>query len=77
MGPQARDPVLQLYCMDASIATRPVFEKFKNVILTSGTISPLDMYQKILNFKPVIAKAFDIQLPRNAIRPLIVTKGVD
>lgn len=77
LGQQAYDPVIQLYCMDASLATKPVFDKFKNVILTSGTISPLDMYQKILNFKPTVAKAFDIQLPRNAIRPLIVTKGMD
>ena len=24
------DPLLQLYCLDASIATKPIFEKFKN-----------------------------------------------
>ena len=73
----AFDPILQFYCMDASIATQPVFDRYQNVILTSGTISPIDMYAKILNFKPQIVKAFDIQLPRNAIRPLIVTKGLD
>ena len=27
-GQSAFDPVLQLYCMDASIATKPVFERF-------------------------------------------------
>ena len=63
--------------MDASIATKPIFDKFKNVILTSGTISPLDIYPKMLNFQPQISKALEIKLPRNCIRPLIVTKGMD
>ena len=76
---QKKDPLLQFYCLDASIAMKPIFAKYKNVILTSGTISPLDIYPKILNFKPTISKAFDIKLPqfRNSISPLIVTKGVD
>lgn len=71
------DPLLQFYCLDASIATKPIFEKFRNVILTSGTISPIEIYPKILNFQPKVLKAFNIVLPRNAISPLIVTKGVD
>ena len=74
---QYSDPIIQLYCMDASLAIKPVFEKFENVILTSGTISPLDMYQRILNFKPTVAKAFGIELPRNSIKPLICTKGTE
>ncbi len=28
---------------DASLAVKPVFAKFQSVILTSGTLSPLDM----------------------------------
>ena len=44
------DPLLQFYCLDASIATKPLFEKYKNVILTSGTISPIEIYPKMLNF---------------------------
>lgn len=71
------DPLLQFYCLDASIATKPIFDKYRNVILTSGTISPIDIYPKILNFQPKVTKAFNIVLPRNAISPLIVTKGVD
>ena len=54
-----REPLLQLYCLDASIAMKPIFEKFNNVILTSGTISPIDMYPKILKFEPKVAKAID------------------
>ena len=72
-----RDPLLQFYCLDASIATKPIFDKFKNVILTSGTISPIEIYPKILNFNPKVCRAFDIKLPRNAINPIIVTKGMD
>ncbi len=41
-------PVLYFACLDASIAIRPVFERFKSVIITSGTLSPLEMYPKIL-----------------------------
>ena len=46
------DPLLQFYCLDASLATQPIFTKFRNVIMTSGTISPMEIYPKMLNFKP-------------------------
>ncbi len=72
-----KDPVLQFYCLDASLATKPLFAKYRNVILTSGTISPIEIYPKMLDFQPKVLKAFDIKLPRNAIQPLIVTKGID
>lgn len=45
--------------------------------MTSGTISPMEIYPKMLNFKPQIMRAFQIHLPRNAIQPLIMTKGAD
>lgn len=41
-------PVLYFACLDASIAIRPVFDRFQSVIITSGTLSPLEMYPKIL-----------------------------
>lgn len=44
--------VLQLSCLDASLAIKPVFERFKSVIITSGTLSPLDLYPTLLNFTP-------------------------
>lgn len=31
----------------------------------------------MLDFQPKTMKAFNIVLPRNAVQPLIVTKGVD
>lgn len=44
------DPLMQFYCLDASIATKPLFNRFRNVILTSGTISPIEIYPKMLDF---------------------------
>jgi DNA excision repair protein ERCC-2 len=41
-------PVLYFACLDASIAIKPVFERFKSVIITSGTLSPLEIYPKLL-----------------------------
>jgi DNA excision repair protein ERCC-2 len=40
-------------------------------------MSPLDIYPKILNFKPFTIKSIDIELTRNSISPIIVTKGLD
>ena len=40
------DPTLILRCLDASIAIRPVLKRYQSVVLTSGTISPLEMYPK-------------------------------
>ena len=47
-GINANSPVLYFACLDASLAIKPVFERFKSVIITSGTLSPLEMYPKIL-----------------------------
>ena len=35
------DPLMTLACLDSSMAMQPVFSKFKCVILTSGTMSPI------------------------------------
>eukprot|EP01084_Bolivina_argentea_P006837 12916_1 len=75
--PHLRDPILRLVCVDASLAMKPVLNKFRNVVITSGTLSPIDFYPKILNFEPSIAKSFDMTLSRACICPMIVTKGND
>lgn len=71
------DPTLQFVCLDARIAIAPVFEKFKSVILTSGTISPMEIYPKILGFSPVSMRSFNIDLPINTINPMIITHSID
>lgn len=40
-------------------------------------MSPLDIYPKILNFTPYTNKSIDIELTRNSISPIIITKGED
>nr|CAG8465117.1 15422_t:CDS:10 [Entrophospora candida] len=71
------NPVLHLTCLDASIAIRPVFQRFKTVVITSGTLSPLDMYPKMLNFRAVIQESYSMSLTRNCFLPLVITRGSD
>jgi len=75
--PSIPDPKLQLCCLEASYAIKPVFERFRSVVITSGTLSPLDVYPKMLNFTPAIAESLTMSLTRNCICPMIVTKGSD
>lgn len=71
------NPILRFACLDASIAIKPVFDRFESVIITSGTISPLDMYPKMLNFDTVRQESYTMTLARRSFLPLIVTKGSD
>ncbi|CAH0493762.1 unnamed protein product [Peronospora farinosa] len=71
------DPVLQLTCLDASLAIRPVFERFSSVIITSGTLSPIDLYPRLLNFNPVIRESLPMSVYRSSICPLVITRGSD
>ncbi|CAG2175133.1 unnamed protein product, partial [Oppiella nova] len=75
--PTISNPILHFSCLDASIAIKPVFERFQSVIITSGTLSPLEMYPKILDFRPVLAVSLTMTLSRQCILPMIVTKGND
>ena len=72
-----KEPLLQLACVDASIAVKPVFEKYRSVVITSGTLSPLEMYPKLLDFHPVVRSSFEMSTFRSCLLPLIVTKGAD
>ncbi|KAI9877176.1 MAG: TFIIH/NER complex ATP-dependent 5'-3' DNA helicase subunit, partial [Watsoniomyces obsoletus] len=71
------NPILHFACLDASIAIKPVFERFSSVIITSGTISPLEMYPKMLNFSTVTQESYPMSLARRSFLPLIVTRGSD
>ncbi|CCE88822.1 Piso0_001608 [Millerozyma farinosa CBS 7064] len=76
-GSSVPNPILHFTCLDASIAIKPVFDRFSSVIITSGTISPLDMYPRMLNFQTVIQESYTITLARRSFLPMIVTKGAD
>ena len=76
--PDVPDPTLQLACLDASIAIKPVLERFQTVVLTSGTISVEEnLYPKMLRFNPVTSKSIPLTLQRNCICPMIVARGAD
>ncbi|KAJ1688577.1 hypothetical protein LUZ63_019967 [Rhynchospora breviuscula] len=75
--PTIPDPVLQLSCHDASLAIKPVFDRFQSVIITSGTLSPIDLYPRLLNFSPVISCSFTMSLTRDCICPMVLTRGSD
>ena len=72
------DPQVEMSCLDASIAMRLVTRRFKTVILTSGTLSPLHIYPQLLGMERVVVReALTISLERESIRPLVVTRGND
>lgn len=77
-GPNAvPNPVLHFTCLDAAIAIKPVFDRFSSVVITSGTISPLEMYPKMLGFTTVVQESYAMTLGRRSFLPLIVTRGSD
>lgn len=71
------EPVLRLACLDASLAIRWITDRFRNVVITSGTLSPLDTYPRMLNFDVVVSASFNMSLDRRCVCPLVVTKGSD
>ncbi|CAF2857012.1 unnamed protein product [Rotaria sp. Silwood2] len=48
-----------------------------NCIYFLGTLSPIDMYPKILSFTPAVMETFTMTLTRPCILPMIVTRGND
>lgn len=68
---------MRLVCCDPAIAIRPIFDHFQTVVITSGTLSPMPMYQKLLNFQPHIMCSINVSLSRQSIRPCVVTRGND
>ncbi|KAI0374853.1 DNA repair helicase [Pilatotrama ljubarskyi] len=71
------NPIFHLTCLDPAIAIKPVFERFSTVVITSGTLSPLDMYPKMLQFTPVVQETYSMTLTRNSFLPLVITRGSD
>ena len=75
--PSVPDPIIQLSCLDASLAMKPVFTKYHTVVITSGTLSPIDLYPKILNFHPVALASLNMTLTRECLCPVVLTRGAD
>eukprot|EP00639_Heterosigma_akashiwo_P012407 CAMPEP_0206361122 /NCGR_PEP_ID=MMETSP0294-20121207/149_1 /ASSEMBLY_ACC=CAM_ASM_000327 /TAXON_ID=39354 /ORGANISM="Heterosigma akashiwo, Strain CCMP2393" /LENGTH=597 /DNA_ID=CAMNT_0053805897 /DNA_START=1 /DNA_END=1795 /DNA_ORIENTATION=+ len=77
LTPGVAEPVMQLACLDAALAVRPVFERFASVVITSGTLSPIDLYPKLLGFRPVVRRSLPMSIARPCICPMVVTRGSD
>ena len=75
--PNIPNPVFQLCCLDASLAVRPVFEKFQSVFITSGTLSPIELYPRLLSFNPVCISSLPMTLTRECRCPVVITRGAD
>lgn len=71
------EPVMRLACLDASLAIRWVMEKFRTVVITSGTLSPLDTYPRMMNFRVVVSASFNMSMDRRCVCPLVMTRGSD
>ncbi|GAA96772.1 uncharacterized protein L969DRAFT_97120 [Mixia osmundae IAM 14324] len=71
------NPIFHLCCLDASLAIKPVFDRFSSVVITSGTISPLEMYPKMLQFTATVQESYAMTLTRNCFLPLVITRGSD
>ena len=66
------ETVLHFSCLDASIAIEPVFKRFDSVIITSGTLSPLDVYPRLLNFNAITMHSFQMTFNRPCLCPLVL-----
>eukprot|EP00842_Homolaphlyctis_polyrhiza_P000296 jgi/Hompol1/1267/HPOL_000643-RA len=71
------NPVLHFVCLDATFAIKPVFDRFKTVIITSGTLSPMELYPTLLGFEPVVIESYQMTLTRTCFLPLVITRGSD
>lgn len=69
--PTVANPILHFSCLDSSIAMKPIFQRFQSVVITSGTLSPIDMYPKILDFQPVLMSSFTMTLARPCLLPMV------
>lgn len=72
-----RAPVLRLACVDASLAMRWIVNKFRSVVITSGTLSPLSTYPRMLNFECVVSASFNMSLDRRCVCPVVLSRGSD
>lgn len=68
-------PVMQMACLDPTFTFKPVVTHFQRVVITSGTLSPLSFYPKMLEFEPVTSAGFTMSFSRQCLLPIIASKG--
>lgn len=71
------DGMLQLACLDASMAMKHCLQNFPTVVITSATLSPLHMFPKILGMQASMMEELPMSNSRRCILPLVVCRGSD
>ena len=61
----------------SDITDETFFEKFQSVFITSGTLSPIELYPRLLSFNPVCIASLPMTLTRDCLRPMVITRGAD
>eukprot|EP00727_Mastigamoeba_balamuthi_P004114 m51a1_g1370 putative tfiih basal transcription factor complex helicase xpd subunit-like (1065) ;mRNA; f:415787-420582 len=74
---QAHLSSIALVCLDSSVAMQAVVRRFPMTVLTSGTLSPLDVYTAVLGIAPAVTESFGMTVVRNCLSAAIVTRGAD
>ena len=68
-------PIINVACLDCTLTFEPVLRHFRRIVITSGTLSPLSFYPKLLNFQPVCAVDLTMSFSRQCLLPIIVSRG--
>lgn len=71
------DGMLQLACLDASLAMRTPQQLFGTLVVVSATLSPLHMFPRLLNLRPALLEVLPSSNVRKCVLPLVVCKGGD
>ena len=75
----SRPASVSFCCLDAAPIFEVVCGRFRNVVVTSGTLSPLGMYRQLLRVEPAVAASVRVTLPRGreCVLPAVLSKGND
>lgn len=66
---------LHFLCCDAGLVSQDLFGLFKHVIITSGTLSPMNLYPTLLRLD-MVTKSISID-PNTHLCPVVVSRGND
>lgn len=72
-----RETAIQFICLDPSFAMKAITDKHDNIVLTSGTMSPVELYTKILNIRTSHTRSFRMSAARRCVCPIVVHRGDD
>lgn len=72
-------PLCRLSCATVSCAAPPPSAGpcAATCCCYAGTLSPIDLYPRILNFNPVAIQSFQMTLTRDCLCPVVLTRGND